>query len=314
MSNRETVRAQFLRGTLDLMILQSLAAMGPMHGYAIAARLEQASAGALLPNMGTLYLASCVSSSAGSFVRNGTRRRTTAKRASTDHSRGAPPARFREDVVGPNGGDHAEAVRHADVSSSRRGSRRCASRCAARRARSAAIRASRSSRASSRCISRWRRRRCAAGATRPKRRRAWHGCASTRCRERLNALHEQRGLPWLGRFSLDVKLGVRRLRKSWGLTVIGGLAMTTAIAIAAGGFSFVRALSGGALPLDEGDRVVAIQTWSEAQGRSHNTTPEDFERWRGELRSVEGVGAFERCGVASHSTATRRWRNPSRTS
>jgi len=55
MSNKDADRAQFLRGTLDLMILQSLAAMGPMHGYAIAARLEQASAGALLPNMGTLY-------------------------------------------------------------------------------------------------------------------------------------------------------------------------------------------------------------------------------------------------------------------
>jgi transcriptional regulator len=55
MPNKEPSRAQFLRGTLDLMILQSLAAIGPMHGYAIAARLEQASAGALLPNMGTLY-------------------------------------------------------------------------------------------------------------------------------------------------------------------------------------------------------------------------------------------------------------------
>jgi PadR family transcriptional regulator, regulatory protein PadR len=55
MPNKDPDRAQFLRGTLDLMILQSLAAMGPMHGYAIAARLEQASAGALVPNMGTLY-------------------------------------------------------------------------------------------------------------------------------------------------------------------------------------------------------------------------------------------------------------------
>ena len=55
MPNEKANRAQFLRGTLDLMVLQSLAAMGPMHGYAIAARLEQASAGALLPNMGTLY-------------------------------------------------------------------------------------------------------------------------------------------------------------------------------------------------------------------------------------------------------------------
>ena len=55
MPNKEPDRAQFLRGTLDLMILQSLATIGPMHGYAIAARLEQVSAGALLPNMGTLY-------------------------------------------------------------------------------------------------------------------------------------------------------------------------------------------------------------------------------------------------------------------
>ena len=55
MPNREPDRTHFLRGTLDLMILQSLATIGPMHGYAVAARLEQVSAGALLPNMGTLY-------------------------------------------------------------------------------------------------------------------------------------------------------------------------------------------------------------------------------------------------------------------
>lgn len=37
------------------MVLQTLGAMGPQHGYAIAARLEQVSAGALQLNMGTLY-------------------------------------------------------------------------------------------------------------------------------------------------------------------------------------------------------------------------------------------------------------------
>ena len=37
------------------MILQTLAAMGPQHGYAIAARLERVSNGALQLNMGTLY-------------------------------------------------------------------------------------------------------------------------------------------------------------------------------------------------------------------------------------------------------------------
>ena len=44
-----------LQGTLDLMILQTLAAMGPQHGYAITARLEQVSSGALKLNIGTLY-------------------------------------------------------------------------------------------------------------------------------------------------------------------------------------------------------------------------------------------------------------------
>jgi PadR family transcriptional regulator, regulatory protein PadR len=53
MSNES--RAGVLQGTLDLMILQTLASLGPQHGYAIAARLEQVSSGALQLNMGTLY-------------------------------------------------------------------------------------------------------------------------------------------------------------------------------------------------------------------------------------------------------------------
>jgi PadR family transcriptional regulator, regulatory protein PadR len=48
-------RADVLQGTLDLMILQTLAVLGPQHGYAIAARIEQISSGAIQLNMGTLY-------------------------------------------------------------------------------------------------------------------------------------------------------------------------------------------------------------------------------------------------------------------
>ena len=48
-------KADVLQGTLDLMVLQTVAAMGPLHGYAIAERLSQVSAGALQLNMGTLY-------------------------------------------------------------------------------------------------------------------------------------------------------------------------------------------------------------------------------------------------------------------
>jgi PadR family transcriptional regulator PadR len=55
MPNRETEKAGVLQGTLDLMVLQTLSALGPMHGYAIAARVEQSSRGSLQLNMGTLY-------------------------------------------------------------------------------------------------------------------------------------------------------------------------------------------------------------------------------------------------------------------
>ncbi len=56
MSNKETDRkADVLQGTLDLMVLQTLASLGPQHGYAIAARIEQVSGGSIQLNMGTLY-------------------------------------------------------------------------------------------------------------------------------------------------------------------------------------------------------------------------------------------------------------------
>src|SRR5829696_4984813 len=55
MSNKEPAKADVLQGTLDLMVLQTLDSMGPQHGYAIAARLEQTSGGALQLNMDTLY-------------------------------------------------------------------------------------------------------------------------------------------------------------------------------------------------------------------------------------------------------------------
>ncbi len=48
-------KADILQGTLDLMVLQTLASMGPQHGYAIATRLEQVSHGSIQLNMGTLY-------------------------------------------------------------------------------------------------------------------------------------------------------------------------------------------------------------------------------------------------------------------
>jgi PadR family transcriptional regulator len=53
---RSENRSAILQGTLDLMVLTTLEAMGPMHGYGIARRIEQVSDDALLVNQGTIYL------------------------------------------------------------------------------------------------------------------------------------------------------------------------------------------------------------------------------------------------------------------
>jgi PadR family transcriptional regulator PadR len=48
-------RLDVLQGTLDLMVLQTLDTMGPLHGYGIARRIEQVSEDALKLNEGTVY-------------------------------------------------------------------------------------------------------------------------------------------------------------------------------------------------------------------------------------------------------------------
>jgi PadR family transcriptional regulator len=50
-------KLDLLQGTLDLMVLQTLIAMGPTHGYGIARRIEQVSGDEILLNQGTIYAA-----------------------------------------------------------------------------------------------------------------------------------------------------------------------------------------------------------------------------------------------------------------
>ncbi len=50
-------KLDLLQGTLDLMVLQTLASMGPLHGYGIARRIEQVSGNEVMLNQGTIYAA-----------------------------------------------------------------------------------------------------------------------------------------------------------------------------------------------------------------------------------------------------------------
>ncbi len=48
-------RSEVLQGTLDLMVLKTLEALGPLHGYGVARRIEQLSQETLRLNEGTVY-------------------------------------------------------------------------------------------------------------------------------------------------------------------------------------------------------------------------------------------------------------------
>ncbi len=50
-------KLDLLQGTLDVMVLRTLHAMGPLHGYGIARRIEQISGDEVLLNQGTIYAA-----------------------------------------------------------------------------------------------------------------------------------------------------------------------------------------------------------------------------------------------------------------
>jgi predicted permease len=102
------------------------------------------------------------------------------------------------------------------------------------------------------------------------------------------------GLTWLDGLALDVKLGLRMLRRSWGLTLAGGLAMTIVITIAAVAFVFLDEFMGRTPPpLEEGERIVAIQNWDAQARLRRDILRQDVDRWAGALRSVEHLGAFQ---------------------
>jgi transcriptional regulator len=48
-------KLDLLQGTLDLMVLQTLVSMGPLHGYGLARRIEKLSGDEVLLNQGTIY-------------------------------------------------------------------------------------------------------------------------------------------------------------------------------------------------------------------------------------------------------------------
>ena len=76
----DAAKSEVLQGTLDLMILKALDAVGPLHGYGVARRIEQISQNVLKLNEGTVYT---------SLLRLGQKARISSKWGVSENNRKA---------------------------------------------------------------------------------------------------------------------------------------------------------------------------------------------------------------------------------
>ncbi len=105
-----------------------------------------------------------------------------------------------------------------------------------------------------------------------------------------------RSFRWLDDSRLDLKLGARMLVKYPGLTLVGGIAMAVAIAFGTAFFAFLYSYMYPTIPLDEGDRLVALENWDLAVNNEERQSLHDFVTWREELKTVQDVSAFRTIG------------------
>ena len=92
--------------------------------------------------------------------------------------------------------------------------------------------------------------------------------------------------------ALDLKLGARMLAKSPGLTLVGGFGIAVGVALGAGAYAFFNSYVDPELPLNEGDRIVALAKFDRRRHREDERLLHDFLVWRRELRTVVDLGAF----------------------
>ena len=90
----------------------------------------------------------------------------------------------------------------------------------------------------------------------------------------------------------DIKLSLRLLIKNPGLTIVSTVGITVGIAITAGMFGFLHANFAPTLPLDEGDRIIALEDWDIAKNNEARQSLHDFVMWRDQMTSVVEISAF----------------------
>jgi putative ABC transport system permease protein len=103
---------------------------------------------------------------------------------------------------------------------------------------------------------------------------------------------DARGFRWLEDSRIDLKLGARMLVKYPGLSIIGGAGLAVGVAIGAGFFAFLYSFLYATLPVEGGERIVALENWDTEANTEMRRSMHDLATWRREMKTVGEIGAF----------------------
>ena len=111
---------------------------------------------------------------------------------------------------------------------------------------------------------------------------------------------DARGFRWLDNSRMDFKLGARMLAKYPALSLIGGLGLAVGVAIGAAFFAFMYSFLYATLPVEDGERIVALENWDIDASSEMRRSMHDLVTWRREMKTVGEIGAFR--NVARNAT------------
>lgn len=110
--------------------------------------------------------------------------------------------------------------------------------------------------------------------------------------EQTKELHrDERSFRWLVGWPMDLKLGVRMLVRTPGLTVIGVIALTVAIGAGAAYLEFVNDFFNPRLSAAGSTRLVGLVNFDLAKSDVDGQSLHEFGLWKGRLRNIEEIGA-----------------------
>src|SRR6478609_3908375 len=103
---------------------------------------------------------------------------------------------------------------------------------------------------------------------------------------------DARGFRWLDNSRMDFTLGARMLAKYPALSLIGGAGLAVGVAIGAGFFAFLYSFLYATLPVEGGERIVALENWDIDTNSEMRRSMHDLVTWRREMKTVGEIGAF----------------------